>query len=206
MLRHVRQQHRNWPAPGSAPVNMSSTVNDGVSTYAILAAGLKGNDSIVAVNGVLGAADLSCAMPIGVNQLFIGSAGWAPATGNACINGYIASIDYWNTRLPNNQLLELTGPATPVTPVIPVNTVAPAITGVPSSSNTLTCSTGTWTGAVNYTYRWLQNNTPLIGQTGNTLVLNSAVAPIGSKIKCQVTAISSTGDIATAQSNEVTVV
>jgi len=193
-------------APGAAPVNMTSTVNDGVSTAAILAVGLKANDSIAAVNGVLGAADLACAMPIGVNQLAIGQVGWGTLAGNSCINGYVSYIDYWNTRLPNNQLLELTGPAAPVTPVIPVNTVAPAITGIPSSSNTLTCSTGTWTGAVNYTYRWLQNNTPLIGQNRNTLVLNSAVAPIGSKIKCQVTAISSTGDIATAQSNEVTVV
>ena len=94
-------------APGAAPVNMTSTVNDGVSTYAILAVGLKGNDSIAAVNGVLGAADLACAMPIGVNQLAIGQVGWGTLAGNSCINGYIAYIDYWNTRLPNNQFQEL---------------------------------------------------------------------------------------------------
>ena len=86
---------------------------------------------------------------------------------------------------------------------VPVNTVAPAVTGVPSSSNTLTCSQGTWTGAVTYRSQWFLDNVPQIGQTDPTFLVTSPM--IGSVVKCVVTA-QNPGGLTSASSNLVTII
>ena len=92
----------------------------------------------------------------------------------------------------------------PISHIFPVNTVAPAVTGIPSSSNVLTCSQGTWTNGVTYNYRWYRDNLPMIGEISNTLTV---ISPwIGSEVFCLVTATSSTGDKTSAQSNSVTII
>ena len=70
-------------------------------------------------------------------------------------------------------------------PPLPTNTVAPTITGVPQSSNTLTCNPGTWTNTDTITYQWRRNNVPMIGQNSNTLLVVSTY--IGDTISCSVT-------------------
>jgi hypothetical protein len=162
----------------------------------------KSGDFATSVNGKAAQAGTPQGTLPTVDRMFIGS---QSGSGNF-INGYIASIDYWNTRLPNQRLVELTGGGGISGDIIPVNTVAPAITGIPSSSNVLTCSTGTWTNAVSYTYRWYNGNTPILGQINSTMTITNGNAPVGSKITCAVTAHSSTGNLSTAISNEVTVV
>ena len=171
------------------------------------AAGLKNSNFAASVNGLLTIDVAPGTMVTGANMLTLGQLNWViPLAGNNMLNGYVASIDYWNTRLPNKRLVELTGGGGSSGDIFPVNTVAPAITGIPSSSNTLTCSTGTWTNSASFTYRWYNNNSPILGAINSTLTLNSSNAPIGSKIFCAVTGHSTTGNNATAISNEVTVV
>ncbi|MBU0999425.1 hypothetical protein KKG24_03975, partial [Patescibacteria group bacterium] len=85
-------------------------------------------------------------------------------------------------------------------PVSPVNTVAPAVTGTATVGETLSCSTGTWTGrpTPTYTYQWQHTTTNIDGATNSTYVVESAY--IGETIRCVVTATNSGGS-ANANSN-----
>jgi hypothetical protein len=85
----------------------------------------------------------------------------------------------------------------------PSNTVAPAITGTAQEGQTLTCSTGTWTGnpTPTYTYQWKRNGSNIGSATNSTYVL--VTADVGQSIKCTVTATNFIGS-ASADSNTVT--
>lgn len=83
----------------------------------------------------------------------------------------------------------------------PVNSVAPAITGTAQEGQTLTCSTGTWSGSPTYTYQWKRNGSNIGSATNSTYVL--VTADVSQSIKCTVTATNFTGS-ATADSNTVT--
>ena len=85
----------------------------------------------------------------------------------------------------------------------PVNTVAPAITGTAQEGQTLTCSTGTWTGnpTPTYAYQWKRNNIDIGSATNSTYLL--VTADVGQSIKCMVTATNAVGS-ANADSNIVT--
>lgn len=87
--------------------------------------------------------------------------------------------------------------------VPPINTVAPAISGTVQEGQTLTCSTGTWTGnpTPTYTYQWKRNGSNIGSETNSTYLLVSA--DIGQSIKCTVTATNGVGS-ANADSNTVT--
>jgi hypothetical protein len=78
-----------------------------------------------------------------------------------------------------------------VTASLPVNDTPPEITGIPSSSNTLTCDPGTWTDADSISFRWLRNNVPMFEQTGSTLLVISPY--IGDVMSCAVTAHNEVG-------------
>jgi len=85
----------------------------------------------------------------------------------------------------------------------PVNTVAPAITGTAQEGQTLTCSTGTWTGnpTPTYTYQWKRNGSNIGSATNSTYVL--VTADVGQSIKCTVTATNAISSV-NADSNTVT--
>ena len=85
----------------------------------------------------------------------------------------------------------------------PVNTVAPAITGTAQEGQTLTCSTGTWTGnpTPTYAYQWKCNDVNIGSATNSTYTL--VTADVGQSIKCTVTATNAVGS-ASADSNTVT--
>lgn len=83
----------------------------------------------------------------------------------------------------------------------PSNSVAPAITGTAQEGQTLTCSTGTWTGSPTYTYQWKRNGNNITSATNSTYTLVSA--DVSQSIKCTVTATNFVGS-ATADSNTVT--
>lgn len=87
--------------------------------------------------------------------------------------------------------------------VLPVNTVAPAITGTAQEGQTLTCSTGTWTGTpiITYTYQWKRNGSNIGSATNSTYTL--VTADVGQSIKCTVTATNGAGSV-NADSNTVT--
>jgi hypothetical protein len=82
----------------------------------------------------------------------------------------------------------------------PVNTVAPAITGTAQEGQTLTCSTGTWTGSPTYAYQWKRNGSNIGSATNSTYTL--VTADVGQSIKCTVTATNILGST-TADSNTV---
>jgi len=86
----------------------------------------------------------------------------------------------------------------------PVNTVAPAITGPAVNGQTVTCSTGTWTGTptITYTFQWKRDgvNIALNAQAQSYKLIPPDV---GTHITCQVTATNGSGS-ASATSNNIT--
>jgi hypothetical protein len=87
--------------------------------------------------------------------------------------------------------------------VPPVNTVAPAITGTAQEGETVTCSTGTWTGTptITYAFQWKRNGSNIGSATSSTYVL--VKADVSQSITCQVTATNGSGS-ASATSNTIT--
>jgi hypothetical protein len=87
--------------------------------------------------------------------------------------------------------------------VPPVNTVAPAITGTAQEGETVTCSTGTWTGTptITFAYQWKRNGSNIGSATNSTYVL--VTADVAQSITCEVTATNGSGS-ASATSNTIT--
>lgn len=90
------------------------------------------------------------------------------------------------------------------TPSGPTNTVAPAVTGTPTVGQTLSCSTGTWsgTGTITYAYQWQRDGSNISGATSSTYTLVEADA--STSVRCVVTATDDIGSTA-ANSNAVSV-
>ena len=87
-----------------------------------------------------------------------------------------------------------------VTAAVPVNTAVPSITGTAKDGQTLTSTTGTWTGTTPLTYarQWRRcdsagaNCTDISGATATTYVL--AAADVGKTIRVVLTASNSAGN------------
>ena len=74
----------------------------------------------------------------------------------------------------------------------PTNTVAPALSGSAVVGQTLTVSTGTWTGSnVAYSYSWFRNDEPIYGANAATYVLTAN--DTGYPILCSVSGDNSAG-------------
>jgi hypothetical protein len=97
------------------------------------------------------------------------------------------------------------------TPSPPVNTSPPAISGTPQAGQTLTASTGTWTGSqpISYAYQWQRCDTggagcsPVPGATSASYPVTST--DVGSTLRVTVTATNANGS-ANATSAATTVV
>lgn len=74
---------------------------------------------------------------------------------------------------------------------VPGVTVAPAITGTPTSGQTLTLSAGTYTGSPTFLRQWYQDDAPIAGATGTTFVLTPA--QVGKRISARVIATNANG-------------
>lgn len=87
--------------------------------------------------------------------------------------------------------------------VAPANTVAPTLSGTAEEGQTLTCSTGTWTGTatITYGYQWQRNASNISGATASTRTLASD--DVGQSVRCVVTATNAAGS-SSANSNAVT--
>lgn len=79
------------------------------------------------------------------------------------------------------------------TPAAPDNTVVPVITGTAQVGQTLTASTGTWTGTPTpvLTYQWQANGVDIVDATSNTYV--PIVGQIGQPIRVIVTGTNASG-------------
>jgi hypothetical protein len=75
----------------------------------------------------------------------------------------------------------------------PTNTGLPVASGGAAPGQTLSCSTGSWTGnpAPVFTYVWLRNGAAIGGATGSAYVVQTGDE--GSTLSCQVTATNSAG-------------
>ncbi len=70
----------------------------------------------------------------------------------------------------------------------PANTTLPVVSGTPAVGQTLSCSTGSWSGtpAPTFAYQWLIGGTPIPGATAGTYQVQSADE--GHSLACEVTA------------------
>jgi hypothetical protein len=90
------------------------------------------------------------------------------------------------------------------TGVAPVNTVSPVISGTPTVGQTLSSTTGTWTGnpTPTYTYQWKRNGSNIASATSSTYTLVQDDATFA--ITCAVTGTNVAG-AAEATSNSLTI-
>jgi hypothetical protein len=102
-----------------------------------------------------------------------------------------------------------TGPSAVVTPLPPSNTALPAITGTPTPGQTLSSSTGSWTGSpTEYSYQWEDcdssgsNCSDISNATASSYALGSA--DVGDTIRAVVTATNGGGS--TSATSAATVV
>jgi hypothetical protein len=86
----------------------------------------------------------------------------------------------------------------------PANTGAPTISGTAQLGQTLSCSTGSWTGnpAPSFSYQWLRDGSAIGGAAGSTYAVQAADQ--GHTLACEVIASNSAGKQA-ATSLEVTI-
>lgn len=86
----------------------------------------------------------------------------------------------------------------------PVNTASPIASGTGDAGQTLSVTTGTWTGMVGgtFTYQWQSNSVNIGGATASTFLLTSTQN--GSTVRCVVTASNAAGN-ASANSNGIAI-
>jgi hypothetical protein len=89
---------------------------------------------------------------------------------------------------------------------VPVNTVAPAVTGTATFGQTLSTTTGTWTGnpaSFSYAYQWQRSGSNIGSANSSTYTL--VQADVGNTIRCVVTATNSGGSTAANSNSTATV-
>jgi hypothetical protein len=81
-------------------------------------------------------------------------------------------------------------------PQLPENTGAPGVLGTRRVDDTLTCSSGTWSGNPEspYLYQWERGGVPILGATSETYVVE--VEDEGHMLSCEVTATNAAGPVA----------
>ena len=128
----------------------------------------------------------------------------APAGGTPSVRYFVALVmtagEQWdeaNSVMKLNATLEIDSNIVRVAAAgagtAPDNTVLPAITGTATEGQTLTASSGTWSGSPTptYTYQWFGDGESLAGETGSTLDLTEE--HVGMVIAVQVTATNANG-------------
>jgi hypothetical protein len=117
------------------------------------------------------------------------SLGWGQAPINNTIG--FGSVDSWS---PNTDLDGGTELA---------NVSAPVISGTAQEGQTVTCSTGTWSGTtpITYAYKWKRNGSNIAGATSSSYTL--VTADVGQSIKCEVTATNAVSTLS-RDSNTIT--
>ena len=83
--------------------------------------------------------------------------------------------------------------------------VLPEVSGKPALGETLSCSTGTWSGTapISYAYKWLRNGSPIGGATQSTYTV--VELDQGRSLACEVTASNAAGSRGQQSWNSVSV-
>jgi Carboxypeptidase regulatory-like domain len=81
-------------------------------------------------------------------------------------------------------------------PKAPINTLAPVASGTPAAGQTLSCTSGSWTGTPvpTFAYSWLRDGVAIPGTAGSTYVVQAADQ--GNGLTCKVTATNKSGAVA----------
>ena len=81
-------------------------------------------------------------------------------------------------------------------PKAPINTVAPVVSGTPAVGQTLSCTTGSWTGTPTptFTYSWLRDGVAIPGAT--TDIYPVQALDQGNGLTCKITASNKSGIVA----------
>ncbi|MCU1458214.1 MAG: hypothetical protein JWL73_2306 [Actinomycetia bacterium] len=150
------------------------------------------------------------------NQSFAGTGSWstwASVSLSQSLTAGTHSLKVWydatagSSRYLNLDNLTVTSQSPPPPPTAPTNTAAPTISGVAQVPNTLTASTGSWTGSpTSFSYQWSRCNgscSPVV-DPNNTYALTSA--DVGSTIVVAVTASNAAGPSSPASSGPTAVV
>jgi hypothetical protein len=90
---------------GSGTSFVGTISNSGTSKVAF---GVKTDNSALCINGVITGSSLTADMPINPIRLTLGASPWSPTAGDNQVDGTIAQLTYYPTRLPNNILQNLT--------------------------------------------------------------------------------------------------
>lgn len=85
---------------------------------------------------------------------------------------------------------------------LPQNSVLPSISGSQIAGNTLTATSGSWSGNPTYTYQWYKNGVAISGATSTTYI--TSTGDTGSSISVRVTATNVSGS-AIASSSDVSI-
>jgi len=93
----------------------------------------------------------------------------------------------------------------PIAGLAPVNTVAPVVSGIAASGETLSTTNGTWTGVPtpSYSFQWQRGSTNISGATGSTYTISND--DIGSTLRCVVTATNASGSVSATSASTTTV-
>ncbi|QTK78319.1 hypothetical protein AT6N2_C0412 [Agrobacterium tumefaciens] len=86
----------------------------------------------------------------------------------------------------------------------PVKSVAPAITGTAQVGQTLTATTGTWSGSPTYARQWFAAGVAISGATAATYV--PVVGDVGKAITVRVTATNDKGSVSVTSAPTAAVV
>jgi hypothetical protein len=83
----------------------------------------------------------------------------------------------------------------PVPPVLPVNLILPVISGLdqPEVGQELSCSQGTWIGAVDHYKQWQRGTTNIAGATASTYT--PVAADVAQTLRCMVTGTNPGGSL-----------
>ena len=102
------------------------------------------------------------------------------------------------TTSTTNMQVDYVRAYTPATP--PANTAAPVMTGTPEVDQTLSCSSGSWSGnpAPSLAYEWLRDDAPIAGASSPTYIPQAGDAR--HELGCRVTATNPAGGISAVTS------
>jgi len=101
-----------------------------------------------------------------------------------------------NAKGSAGKLSNALGPVAAAAPSAPVCTVPPVVSGTATVGQTLTRTTGTWTGSPTFTTVWQRNGVPIPGATASTYVL--VLADAGALVGAVVTGTNISGSASSA--------
>jgi hypothetical protein len=154
-----------------------------IDQSAIWRSDLDGNGTVKLVDAGCGSGAPACGIAVDGQHIY-----WTRYDAGA-----IARADLDGTNQQLDLVTGLTHPSGVAvdgarTPVPPANTAYPQISGTPNVGQTLSCSTGTWSGdpPLTYAYAWRRNGVLIEGATASAYLL--VAADVNQTVQCEVTA------------------